>query len=264
MSPSMLIDIQTLLITLALIAPRGIVCLIILPGTSVKSLSGMVRNAVAIAVVLPAALPTFEYVRQTPPDFFFAGALIFKEALVGMMLGVMSAIPVWAMQSIGAIMDVQRAAVQIQANNASVDQDATATGAMILQAAVLVMMQAGLYVALVRILIESYGVWPAFSLTPPFEPGHFDVLVKRFAEFFWHVIVYGGPVIIPLLLIDFGFAMVGAFAPSLNVSFASAPVKSLAGLIVFLLYWPTLSHYVAGDFSRMLDLMASLMQAAPR
>lgn len=264
MSPSILIDIQAVLITLALIAPRAIVCLVILPGTGMKSLSGMVRNAVAIAVVLPATLPTFEYVQQTPPDFFLAGALIFKEALIGLMLGVIAAMPVWVMQSVGAIMDLQRAAVQVQANNASVDQDATATGAMILQAVVMVMMQAGLYVALARILIESYGVWPAFSLAPPFEPGHFDVLVKRFAEFFWHIIVYGGPVIIPLLLIEFGFAMVGAFAPNLNVSFASAPIKSLVALVIFLLYWPTLSHYVAGDFTRLLDMMASLMQAAPR
>jgi type III secretion protein T len=129
---------------------------------------------------------------------------------------------------------------------------------------VLVMIQSGLFVALVRILLESYGVWPAFSLAPPFEVGHIDVVIKRFGEFFWHIIVYGGPVLIPLMLVDFSFALIGVFAPNLQVSFASSPIKSVLGLFILLVYWPTFSHYVAGDFAHMLDLAASLLHAGPR
>lgn len=259
-----LIDIQALLVTLALVTPRAIACLIFLPIFGFRTLTGFARNGVAIAIALPAALPTYAYVQQTPPDFLVAGALLLKEAMIGAVLGVLLAIPLWVAQSIGSILDTQRQPIQIMANNASVDQDASITGAMLLQAVVLVMIEAGLFIAFARILIESYGLWPAFSLAPPFESGHLEVLLKRFGEFFWHVAVYGGPVLIPLLLIDFGFAVVGVFASNLQVSFASSPVKSLAGLFVLLVYWPTFSHYAAGDFSRMLDLAAGLMQAAPR
>jgi len=163
-------------------------------------------------------------------------------------------------QSIGSIFDSQRSPIQTQANNASVDRDASATGAVLLQAVVLVMVQSGMFVAMARILIESYAAWPAFTLAPPFEPGHFDVMIKRFGELLWYIVVYGAPVLIPLVLIEFGFALVGVFASNLQVSFASAPVKSLAGLLMLLLYWPTLSHYVAGDFTHLLDLLANLME----
>ncbi|SFV13938.1 EscT/YscT/HrcT family type III secretion system export apparatus protein [Pseudoduganella namucuonensis] len=264
MNSSLLIDINNAAISMALIAPRSIVCLMILPGFGLSVLQGAARYLAAMAIVLPAALPTFHYVQAAPPDFIVAAVLAFKEAMVGLLLGVMLSVPFWVVQSVASIFDSQRAAVQVQANNASVDRDASALGGMLLQATMIVMMQAGLFVALARILIESYGLWPAFSFTPPFEPGHVTVLIKRFGEFFWHVIVYGAPVMIPLIFIEFAFAMVGVFASNLQVSSMSAPIKSLVGMFVLLAFWPTFSHYIAGDFSRLLDIVAELLQVSPR
>lgn len=261
MPTSLLVDVQTVLITIAFIIPRSIVCLTILPAFSMRSLTGIARTAVAIAIALPAALPTYAFVQETPPTFFLGGLLAVKEAAIGLILGVTLSIPFWVAQSIGSILDVQRSPLQIQSNNASIDPDASALGGMLLQAVLLAMIQAGLIVALARILIESYGLWPAFSLAPPFELGHFDVLIKRFGDFFWHVVVYGGPVLIPLIMIDFCFAVIGVFASNLQVSFASSPIKSLAGLFILLIYWPIFSHYVAGDFSHLLDFTATYLQA---
>jgi type III secretion protein T len=263
MQSSALIDIQTVVMAVSLVTPRTLVCLMILPGFSLTTLTGVARNAVAIAIALPAVLPTFHFLQQNPPDFLIMGMLVFKEAIIGLMLGLLMAIPIWVAQSLGSILDMQRSPIQIQSNNPAT-QDASALGSLLSQAVVLTMIQAGLFVALTRILIESYGSWPAFSLLPPFEIGHAEVLIKRFSELFWHIVVYGGPVLIPLILIDFGFAILGVFASGLQVSFASSPIKSLLGLGMVLIYWPIFSYYVNGDFARMLDLAASLLQAAPR
>lgn len=259
MPSSLLLDLQTFLTAMALVAPRAAVCLAMLPGFSGKTLQGMLRNAVALAIALPALPPAYAAVALNPPGFLLAGALAFKEAAVGLMLGVLMAVPVWVAQSIGSILDAQRSPIQLQSNDASLDQDASALGGMLLQAVVLVLMQAGLFAALVRILLDSYALWPALNLLPPFETGHLDLLVRRFGEFFWHIAVYGGPVIMPLLMIDFGFAIIGMFASNLQVSFASSPIKSLAGMFILLVYWPIFSHYVAGDFAHMLDFIPQFM-----
>lgn len=264
MQSALLLDIQSGALSMALVAPRVIVCLVILPGFGLSVLQGPARYMAAMAIALPAALPTFYFVQATPPDFLHAGMLVFKEAAIGLLLGVLLTVPFWAVQSVASILDSQRAAVQIQANNSAVDRDASALGGMLIQAIVILMIQAGLFVALARILIESYGTWPAHQFTPPYEPGQEMVLVKRFGELFWHIIVYGGPVIIPLLFIEFAFAMVGVFASNLQVSSASAPIKSLVGMFVVLAFWPTLSHYVSGDFARLLDVMAELLQLGSR
>lgn len=264
MQTPLLLDIQVAAISMALVAPRVIVCLVLLPGFGLNVLTGPARYMAAMGIALPAALPTFYYVQATPPDFIHAGALALKEAMVGLLLGIMTTIPFWVVQSVASILDSQRAAVQVQANNSAVDRDASALGGMLIQAAVIVMIQAGLFVSLGRILIESYAIWPAHSFTPPFEPGQIDVLIKRFGEMFWHIIVYGAPVIIPLLFIEFAFAMVGVFASNLQVTASSAPIKSLVGLFMVLAFWPTLSHYLAGDFARLLDIVSELLQLGPR
>lgn len=263
-SSSALIDLQSALITMSLVVPRVFVCLSILPGFGTRTLTGIAKNGIAFAIALPAAVPTYFFVQQAKLDYFLAGMLITKEVVIGLMLGILLSIPAWVAQSIGSILDAQRSPIQVQNNNPSLDQDASPLGGMLLQAVMLVMIQTGLFVAMVRILIESYAAWPASTLIPPFEQGHFDVLLQRFGHFFWHIIVYGGPVLIPLLLIDLSFAVLGAFAPSLQVSFASSPIKSLVGLFILLVYWPTFSHYVVGDFSGILDLAASLIDAGGR
>jgi len=264
MPSSLLLDLQAVLIAVALVTPRTLVCLAMTPGLGLNVLTGMTRNSMAMAISLPAVLPTFYAVRTSYPDPLIMGALIFKEVMFGLMLGVIMSIPGWVVQSVGSIIDSQRAAVPTQANNSAVDRDASAIGGMLIQALVMVMVQAGLFVALIRIIIESYGAWPAHMLMPPFEPGHFEVVVKRFGELYWHIVVYGAPVVIPLLLIEFCFAIIGVFAPNLQVTMASSPVKSLAGLFILLVYWPTLSHYIAGDFTRLLDLTANLLDATPK
>lgn len=256
MQASLLVDLQTFLIAMALTIPRTAVCLAILPGFSGRTLQGQMRNAVAVAIALPAVAPAFLTLQQSTPGMLVAAALALKEAGIGLMLGVLLSIPLWVAQSIGSILDTQRSPIQIQSN---LDQDASALGSMLLQAVVLVMVEAGLFVALVRVLMDSYGLWPALSLTPPFEPGHLDLLIRRFGEFFWHIAVYGGPVIIPLLMIDFGLAVIGIFAANLQVSFLSAPLKSLVGLFILLVYWPIFSHYVAGDFAHMLDFIPQML-----
>jgi len=258
MATTLFIDAQNLLVSMALITPRSYICLAILPCFGSRTLVGLTRNAVAIALALPALLPTYAFVQEFQPGYLLAGALAFKEAAIGALLGVLLAMPMWVTQSIGSILDAQRSPIQIQSNS---DPDASASGALLMQAVVVLMIQAGLLVSLVRVLIDSYGLWPAFSLMPPFESGHMEVLMQRFGEFFWHIVVYGGPLIIPLLLIDFGFAIIGIFASGLQVSFVSSPVKSLTGLFILLVYWATLSHYVSGDFAHMLDLAAQLLQA---
>lgn len=264
MQASFLLDINSAAVTMALIAPRAIVCLMILPGFGLNVLQGTARYLAAMALVLPAALPTFLYVQATPPDFILGGCLVLKEGMIGLLLGVMLSVPFWVVQSVASILDSQRAAVQVQANNASVDRDASALGGMLLQATGMVMIQAGLFVALTRILIESYGLWPAFNFTPPFEPEHIDILIKRYGELFWHIIVYGAPVVIPLLFVEFAFAMIGVFASNLQVTASSAPIKCLLGMFMMLAFWPTFSHYIAGDFSRLLDIVAELLQTHPR
>ncbi|AWL03528.1 type III secretion system export apparatus subunit SctT [Massilia oculi] len=255
----MLIDLHHLLLAVALTLPRTAVVLAILPGFGAGTLGVMLRAAVAFGMSLPAMLPAYHFVRDHHAGVMLLTALGIKEALIGLVLGILLAAPMWALQSVGSIVDMQRSPIQIQNGNASIDRDASALGGLILQAMVVMMIHAGLLAALARVVLDSYAAWPVGSLGPPFGDVPQAVLVNRFAELMWHIVVYGAPIILVLVLIDLGMAVIGAFAPNLQVSFAASPIKSLAGMFVLLVYWSTLSHYASGDFARALDLIPSLL-----
>ena len=138
MPQSLLLDLQNMMVAMALIMPRAFVCLSILPGFGTRTLVGIARNAVSIAIALPAWLPTYYFVKQGQVDYLLAAAIGFKEAAIGLVIGVLLSIPIWVMQSIGSILDTQRAATQIQNDSASLDSDASAVGAILLQAVMLV------------------------------------------------------------------------------------------------------------------------------
>lgn len=264
MQDSLMIDMHNLLLAMALATPRAAVCLFILPGFGANTLTGLGRSAIAFALALPAVIPTYFFVRDMQPDMIVSAMLALKEAAIGMMMGMVLSIPIWVAQSVGSILDTIRSPIQLMGTNLSQDRDASALGAILLQAMVLVMIQAGLFSAMTRILIESYSFWPASSVTPPFEPGQLGMLIKRFSNFLWYIVVYGAPVIIPLLLIDFSFAIIGVFASNLQVSFISSPLKMITGILILLLYWPTFSHYVLGDFAHVLDFLPGMMDAQGR
>ncbi|MCW7536986.1 type III secretion system export apparatus subunit SctT [Aquabacterium sp. A7-Y] len=259
----MLADFQFLLIAFSLVLPRTLVCLVILPGIGLNAMTGATRAGVAAAVALPALLPAFLAVRDAPPDMLHGMALVFKEALIGLVMGVLLGIPLWVLQAIGSILDTQRSPIPIAGANPN-DQDSSGTGSVMLQAGVMIMIQGGLILALVNTLIESYGTWPAMQLAPAFDVVKAETVLRRFGELLWHVVVYGAPLLIPLLLVDFALGAIGIFAPSLQVSVASSPIKSLLGLFILIAYWATLSHHIGGDFARLLDLIREVFGAPPR
>ncbi len=254
----MIVELKTALLALALVLPRAFVCFAILPGFGTRTLTGIMKTAVALGIALPAAVPTYYAITAAPPIAALAGMWALKEALIGAVIGTLLAIPIWVIQSVGSIYDLQRTPIQVQNSNSSQDQDASATGSVLLQAGVLVMIEAGLFLNLIRVLLDSYAAWPVTSLTPRLLEVPPHELIERIGLFATHIVLYTAPLLVPLLMVELMFAMLGQAAPQLQVSALASPVKCLVGMIVLVLYWASLSHHIAGDFARQLDLIAAL------
>ncbi len=253
----MVIELKLALVALALVTPRAYVCFAVLPGFGTRTLTGMPRTALCIAIALPAVVPTYLSLGGMPEPAV-AGMWAFKEAVIGLVIGMLLAIPIWVLQCVGSIYDLQRTPVQVQNTNASQDQDASATGALLLQAGVLVMMEAGLFLNFIRVLLDSYAAWPVATMRPALLDVPMHEVVQRFGHFMGLVLLYTAPLLVPLILVELAFAMFGQASPQLQVSQLASPVKCLVGMAVLVLYWSSLSQHIGGDFARQLDLIASL------
>lgn len=74
----------------------------------------------------------------------------------------------------------------------------------------------------------------------PHEEG-FKQYLALLADTFTHIIIYAGPLVALLLLLDFSIAILSLYSPQLQVFVLSVPAKCLVGLLFFVLYIPTLN-----------------------
>ena len=185
-------------------------------------------------------------------------ALLLKEAALGILLGVLLAMPFWMFESVGALLDNQRGALAGGQLNPSLGPDATPIGHLFKQLVIyLLIVMLGLSV-LTQVIWDSYLIWPATAWLPLPATNGFSVFLGVLGDTFTHMMLYAAPFIAVLLFLEFGFAVLGLYSPQLQVSTLATPVKSLAGLGILLLYFPLLQDLIVTRMAQLADLKHSI------
>lgn len=231
--------------------PRLLAFMFIVPLFPASVFPKLLRVGIAIGLGAPVAAGVFHQLGQQVerPDVV---ALVIKEVVLGSLLGIAAAAPLWTIQSVGALADNQRGANAAQQVTPFAQADASLIGAALQQAFVVVLASSGAFVLMYQLLLQSYEVWPVMQLMPDVGQFGFDLATARFDEFMMRTVLYAAPVIAVVLLVDFTFALMSVFAPQLQTYFASMPIKSLAAIGVLIVYLMTLLQHSEAYF---LDVM---------
>lgn len=162
------------------------------------------------------------------------------------MIGLLMAMPFWLFESVGALFDNQRGALMGGQLNPQLGPDATPLG-FLMQQSIILLLVVGLGLStLTQIIWDSYGLWPAMQWLPfPSEAG-FKVYLDLLGSVFMHMILYAGPLVALLLLVDFSVGILSIYSPQLQATVLSMPMKCLLGMLFFVLYLPIL-NYVGGQ-----------------
>jgi type III secretion protein T len=249
------------LLALALALPRMLVCMLLVPVFSSGVLPRTIRIALALAFTLPVAVG----IAHSPVEIgapIAVIALIVKEGAVGVMLGLVLAAPFWAMDSVGALLDIQRGANTAQQLTPFAQGDASLIGTALQQALIAFLAVTGGISALYQLLLTSYQAWPVLSLAPHFVGVTAERFIGVFAELCELTLLYAMPILSVLILIDFCFALVGLFATQLQVYVAAMPVKSIVGLFVLALYLGILLDHGSHYFNKAVDVQMSIFHSA--
>lgn len=209
----------------------------------------MLRVTIAIGLAAPVAFGVFHETAGLRMEQLSVAAIVVKETVLGLMLGVPLAAPVWVMQSVGALADNQRGANAAQQVTPFSMADASLLGAALQQALIVVLAGTGILVMIYLLLLQSFEVWPVMKLAPDLAPYGFDVAVANFDDWMAKAVLFAAPVVGVILLVDFTFALVSVFAPQLQAYFASMPVKSLAAIALLSVYLLTLMTH-GGNYFR--------------
>jgi type III secretion protein T len=162
--------------------------------------------------------------------------ILVRESALGALIGLMLAVPLWAVEAMGDIADTQRGANIAQTLNPLSGHETSPLGQLFNQAIVTFLFVTGGFTLVLSIIYDSYRIWPVFGEWPGFAPGAGLVLLDQLDSLMRLTVLLSAPVVFAMFIAESGLAIVSRFVPQLQVFFLAMPVKSGVAMVVFAVY----------------------------
>ncbi len=252
---------QTILVALA--TTRIAVAFLILPLFSNELIPALVRNAifVSLAVITLAIQP--ELLSNDISESLWV-ILFLKEIIIGVAIGFLFGIYLWAFETAGMIIDTHVGISMAQIMDPISGHETTLFGEFLGRFANYIFIAAGGLMLLVGILMESYYLWPIEQKLPGIAHGGVRLFMKEFGNYFSLTLLITAPILVVVFLIDVVMGLINRYAQQFNVFFLSMSIKITAAILVlmvmvFMLAELLISQLVthAGSFPEILDLLFS-------
>ena len=228
--------------------PRMLAMFSVLPMFNRQALPGLLRVGTAFAfavfivpsLVEPALAVSMHGTRML--------VIVLKEAAIGFFLGFLIALPLWAMDIMGAYIDNQRGASIAATINPLTGHDTSPLGELFSQAALVYLLMTGGLLLVLELVYDSYQTWPVYQMLPKFSDQMPTVLLALMDRLMWLAVLLSAPVIFSMFLAEVGLGIVSRFVPQLQVFFLAMPVKSAIAIFVFSVYVGTLFGYLKQEY----------------
>lgn len=236
--------------------PRIQAMFIAIPIFNTQVIPGMLRYSVGACVgILVAPILQLE-LPAGGLNGLLATFLLTKEVFIGFVLGYMVAIPFWAFEAFGVLIDNQRGATIASTLNPLTGNDASPLGILFNQAFVVFFLLVGGFHLMLELLYDSYLIWGALAWFPTLEREAVPLYLGQLARVVNVAVVLSAPVVIAMFLAEIGLAFISRFVPQLDVFFLAMPIKSGLAIFVLLVYLAILFEYG-------LDYVNALRDVAP-
>lgn len=223
--------LQAEAMSILLAMPRLLAAFLVLPYFAGSAIGGAVRGAFVFmlaAFIAPA-------VAVTAPDASAWLLIACKETLIGLLLGLGLGVFVWALQSVGELIDFQSGTANAAFFDPVAGHEIGPTGGLLFHLAVTLFVSAGGLLALVGTLFDSYRLWPVAAFVPDTGAVLSSFVIRQGDAVLAWIVKLAAPVIFVLVLVDLGVGLVGRAAPPLNVFVVAQPLKSLLAILVLAL-----------------------------
>lgn len=241
--------------------PRMLAMFSMLPMFNRQALPGLLRVGVASAFavfIVPSLLgSSLQQLRHGGLMI----SILAKEAMVGFLIGFLVAIPLWAVDIMGAYVDNQRGASIAATINPLTGHDTSPLGELFSQAVLVMLLISGGMLMLLDLVFASYVLWPVFSMLPSFSEQTPTLLLSQLDRLAMLAVLFSAPVIFAMFLAEVGLAIVSRFVPQLQVFFMAMPIKSAIAMYVFAIYASTLLGYVMNEFANFPEVVSGLLKA---
>ncbi|WP_246029033.1 type III secretion system export apparatus subunit SctT [Parashewanella tropica] len=221
--------------SLSMMRPLGM--MLLLPLFKSGSLSsGLMRNGLVMMFafpVMPTLMDMHEHLLEA--TYLELVGLYIEEFAIGLMIGFCAAVPFWAIDMAGFLIDTMRGSSLSTVLNPLLGVESSVYGVIFAQVLSVLFLASGGLNFLLSAMYESYLVLPPGS--PLYLNGNiplFDFFLKEWRLMNALFMGFAMPAMVIMMLTDTAFGLVNRSAQQLNVFFLSMPVKSVMVLLVMI------------------------------
>jgi len=245
-------------IAASLASARMLAMMNVMPAFTRLGLSGLLQTVLAIVFALPLLPYMVDVVTAGPITVGHYIALMAKEAALGLLIGIVLGIPIWAAEAAGDIIDLQRGSTLAGLIDPSFITESSVTGTLFAVALVALFYATGGLSIVLRAVYDSYSVWPVASLTPQFSKDAGHMVLSLMDDIMGMGLMLAIPIVLALFLSDFCLALIARAAPHMHVFDLSLSIKSLVFCLLLVLYSAFLFNYMESDLRWLLDVKGRL------
>jgi flagellar biosynthesis protein FliR len=195
-----------------------------------------------------------------PEHIIMFWVLIFREVLVGMLIGVIGNLMFSAVQISGQIFGMQLGFGIVNVIDPLSDTQIALLGQFEFIVAILLFLAMNGHHALIKIIANSYTVVPlgSFSFTESLGMQVAGWLSKCFEI----ALKIGLPVIMILLMVSVGLGIIARTVPQMNVFMVGLPLKIFVGLWMMMITMGLMAYLLRGYFDQMFKDVVYMMRLA--
>ncbi|MCG7917986.1 MAG: type III secretion system export apparatus subunit SctT [Candidatus Thiodiazotropha taylori] len=246
-------------LTISLASTRIAIIFIILPLFTSELVPALVRNAIflSMAIMVVVIQPSLELAELHTAAWLI---LFIKEAVVGLTIGVLFGVYLWAFETAGQIIDNQIGTSIAQVQDPLTGSQTTLIGSFLARLANYIFVTAGGLLLLNGVLFESYLIWPIETGLPDLKSAGVSVLGSEFYYYFKLTLLIASPMLVVILMIDSIMGLVNRYAQQFNVFFLSMSLKMLAAIVVLFITITSLIQLLITELHKHADEAPSILQ----
>ncbi|MET0119579.1 MAG: type III secretion system export apparatus subunit SctT [Candidatus Thiodiazotropha sp. 6PLUC9] len=233
-------------LTISLASTRIAIIFFILPLFTSELVPALVRNAIflSLAIITIIIQPSIELGTLNTSAWIL---LFVKEAIIGISIGVLFGLFLWAFETAGQILDNQIGASIAQVQDPLTGAQTTLIGSFLARLANYIFVTSGGLLLLNNIIFESYHIWPIEHQLPDLAEAGISILGSEFYYYFKLALLIASPMLVVVLIIDSMMGLVNRYAQQFNVFFLSMSLKMLAAIVMLFFTITSLIHLLISE-----------------
>ncbi|MGL5968932.1 MAG: type III secretion system export apparatus subunit SctT [Kluyvera sp.] len=190
----------------------------------------VIRNGFILAVAIPA-IPLYLGANPVVSVSQAGVTFIFQEIVIGALIGFVVALPFWALDSAGFIIDTIRGSSMGTVLNPSLGEAASVLGIIFVQLFIALFF---MYGGLNHVLSILYRSWQIIPPGTPLVPGKawLELLLAQWHTMLTLCVGFSLPSVTVMVLTDLAIGLMNRSAQQLNVFFLAMPIKSVMALLM--------------------------------